>query len=367
MPLSQNQIRVLSDAYRGYHSAQVDVLLRRLAAEGTVDPRLTDTLKGFLSRPGKRMRPLLFLSAYHLFYRKDGVDERVLPVAFALECFHSFILIHDDVIDRSLTRRGQPTLHRAFESEMGIHRRTAESLAIVLGDLLFGYAVESFNRCAMERELVERGLEYFLKVTEDTGLGEAQELVLLEKRLSEVNEADIERVYHLKTTRYTIEAPLVLGAWLAGAGNEVREKLASYAKPVGRAFQIENDLHEIDLDPEQLSALAYDLQTGVKTLFMKRLYDTLDEDAKQAVEEVVAPDGEVVSKDLASIRVLIGETGVREQMDLAVRDDFARARAIFEEERWGECREGLLLIADWIEAQRHHSESNLRDTVPEVV
>jgi len=367
MSLTNDQIRALSEAYRRYHSAQVEQLLGRLAAQGRGDSRLRATLKQFLSRSGKRMRPLLFLGSYHLFAGEKAIEERVLPVAFALECFHSFILIHDDVIDRSLTRRGQPTLHRAFESELGIHRRTAESLAIVLGDLLFGYAVESFNRCEMERGLVEKALEYFLKVTEDTGLGEAQELLLLEKRLSEVEEAEIERVYHLKTTRYTIEAPLVLGAWLAGVGQDLRDGLSAYAQPVGRAFQIENDLHEVDLDPEQLSALAYDLQTGVKTLFMKRLYDTLDEDAKQAVEEVVAPDGEVVSRDFASMAGLIAGTGVRDDMDAEVKSAFGKARAIFGEDRWGEYRQGLHLIADWIEAHRHHSESSLRGTTAESV
>ncbi len=343
-------------SYQTSHEERLKALLGRMRSEGSPDS-FTKPLEDFLGRPGKRMRPLLLMASQQSFAGPGTSVQAVLPVAFALECFHAFILIHDDVIDGSLSRRGWPTLHKAFERKLGFHPHTSASLATVVGDLLFGYAMESFNDCSLEDSRVAEALGYFLRVSQDTGLGEAYELVLMERRLSEVREKEIEAVYRLKTTRYTIEAPLVIGAMLGEAPPQALEALKRFSEPVGKAFQIENDLHEVDLHPEQLEALAYDLKSGVKTLFMKRLYDSLDDREKEDLEELLVKGGDPGKTDFRGIADLIAVSGVRESLRMEVETLFNEARTALSDPSLERVRTDLEGMAAWIESHRYHSES----------
>lgn len=354
----KDQIGDFAQTYQAFHQERMEELLRRMGREGA-SHGFIEPLGAFLGNPGKRMRPLLLMASYQSFGGADKEVQPVLPVAFALECFHAFILIHDDVIDCSLTRRGRPTLHKTFERKLSFHPHTGTSLATVVGDLLFGHAMESFNNCSLERSRVADALGYFLRVTQDTGLGEATELVLMEKRLSEVREEEIEAVYRLKTTRYTVEAPLVLGAMLAGAPPEAAEALTRFSEPVGKAFQIENDLHEVDLHPEQFGALAYDLKSGVKTLFMKRLYDSLNDQTKERLEELLVRGGDPGRMDFRGITDLIAGSGVRESLNAEVEELFNQARAALADPSLEMVRAEMEEMAAWIESHRYHSESNI--------
>jgi len=343
------------DFSRRRHTFQLhyEDALRELQGKFAARPGLAPAwtaLEGFLNTEGKRLRPLVFLSAYELLDEtRAGVAPVIYRVAAALELFHAFALAHDDIIDGSQTRRHQPTLHRRLAAETG--GRNGENLALVLGDILFGYTVENFLLPGLDPARATAALRYFSTVAQDTGLGEALELSLLRTPLEAVTEEDIFNTYYLKTTRYTFEAPLVIAAILAGAPEPVLLSLHDYARPLGLAFQIENDLHETS-GPES----ADDLRAGVKTLFLKRCHDVLP------AEEAVALRAALAQGDPAEVHQHLNQRGTATKV---VKELTAETAAHFQEARQvllaaplrPEQREGLLALTAFIHRHSRHSEA----------
>ncbi len=321
------------------------------------------SLKSFLRRPGKRLRPLLFLLSYNLFDQRDTPPPRAaFRVAGALELFHGFALIHDDLIDRSESRRGKPTLHRALECDVTNGERNAQSLALVLGDILFGFAMECFIDPELPADRAQAAMRYFLRIAQETGMGQAAEIAHLDLPLSVIRESEIEQTYHLKTTRYTIECPLVLGALLAGADNDVRRALADFAKPLGLAFQIENDLHEVELLPDGAPDLVYDFHCGVKTLVLKRLHDALTV-ADQALLEKALKNSQS-QEGLAELAHLVAKSGIIRTMRNEVRQHFNAARRALHHSGLPALQIAFLeSVVEFIQSNRQHSESDAKSGV----
>jgi geranylgeranyl diphosphate synthase type I len=336
-------------AFQFHYEDALRELQGKFAARPGLAPAWT-ALGGFLSTEGKRLRPLVFLSAFELLDEtRNGPSPAIYRVAAALEFFHAFALTHDDIIDGSHTRRHQPTLHRRLAAEAG--DRSGENLALVLGDIMFGFTVENFLLPGLDPARATAALRYFSTVAQDTGLGEALELSLLRRPLEAVTEEDIFNTYYLKTTRYTFEAPLVMAAILAGAPEPVLLSLHDYARPLGLAFQIENDLHEISA-----SDSAADLRTGVKTLFLKRCHDALPPEAAAALRAALARG------DPAEVRLRLNHRGTAAKV---VKELKAETAARFQEARQvllaaplrPEQREGLLALTGFVHRHSRHSEA----------
>lgn len=328
----------------------------RLSSHPSLEPTWR-SLKAFLRRPGKRLRPLLFLLSYHLFDSRDTPPPRAaLRVAGALELFHAFALIHDDLIDCSESRRGKPTLHRALDQEVVRDDRNAKSLALVLGDILFGFAMECFLDPELPPYRSQAAMRYFLRIAQETGMGQASEITHLALPLAEIDETEIEHTYHLKTTRYTFECPLVLGALLAGANPNVRQALSDFARPLGLAFQIENDLHEAELLPDAAPDLAYDFHCGVKTLLLKRLYDSLSSEDQHSL--VAALQNSENAEGLTVIAQLLAKSEVSKQLQHEVRQHFKVACQSLKESSL-QPHQVIFLesVVDFIQSNRRHSEA----------
>ncbi len=336
-------------AFQSHYEDALRELHGKFAARPGLAPAWA-ALEGFLSTEGKRLRPLVFLSAYELLDEaRAGLTPVIYRVACAMELFHAFALTHDDIIDGSHTRRHQPTLHRRLAAETG--DRCGENLALVLGDILFGFTVENFLLPGLDSSRAAAALRYFSTVAQDTGLGEALELSLLSRPLEAVTEEDIFNTYFLKTTRYTFEAPLVAAAILAGAPEPVLLSLHDYARPLGLAFQIENDLHEIGL-----SESADDLRTGVKTLFLKRCHETLPPAMAAALQAALARG------DTAEVRTRLNycatATKVVEGLKAETAARFQEARQVLlAAPLRPEQREGLLALTTFVHRHNRHSEA----------
>jgi len=328
----------------------------RIGEHPALEP-IWDTLKAFLRRPGKRVRPSLFLLSYSLFDgRKTPPPAAAFRVACALELFHAFALIHDDLIDCSDSRRGKPTLHRALQGSAVHQEANARSLALVLGDILFGFAMECFLDPGLPPAHSQVALRYFLRIAQETGMGQASEIANLESPLGEVTELEILKTYDLKTTRYTIECPLVLGSMLAGGLAAKQAALREFARPLGLAFQIENDLHEVELLPDIAPELAYDFHCGVKTLVLKRLHEALSPRKQRMLGTAL---GNATSPEALTILArLVAESGIVEELNREVDEQFARARACLRESLLSN-REIAFLesVVSFIQGKRRHSES----------
>ncbi|WOO42055.1 polyprenyl synthetase family protein [Rubellicoccus peritrichatus] len=340
-------------------NACMTVSLKELEDRFTPYPALRPVwqpLKAFLRKRGKRVRPMLFLLSYRLFDQDSEIPPMAaFRAAAALEIFHAFALVHDDIIDASHSRRGEPTLHIRLASDAQVSSKNGENLALVLGDILFGFAMERFLDPGFDSGRASRAMRFFLKVAQDTGLGQAVEIAHLEESLGSVSEEEILRTYFLKTTRYTVESPLILGAILAGANHNTEKTLCNFANPLGLAFQIENDLHEVSQLAAGDSDLAYDLHAGVKTLFLKKLHTRLDAKGKAEMELLLR---EGAALELAAMVKSPVAAEVSNALRNEVSDYFKEARAVLRRSNLSKTqREGLLGFAEFISMNSHHSEA----------
>jgi geranylgeranyl diphosphate synthase type I len=291
---------------------------------------MNDRLRRYVQRGGKRFRPQLCLWA---FDRAGGSREAdgappaaVLDVACAWELFHAFLLVHDDLIDAADTRRSMPSLHRQMQSLDHDGEQFGRNLAIVAGDLLFGVAfrlvAEADAPPAVRCEL----MQLFARVACTTGFGQAIDVLQAEAPLSAVTEATLLREYHWKTAAYTFEGPLVAGATLAGASPATLNGLAGFARTLGQAYQLQNDLADLSVPAHD----GCDLVQGKRTPTLLRARATLPAEGREGfdrrVDAVRTANGRAV--ELAErLRREVSDSGALEQTARLVRDLLADARA----------------------------------------
>lgn len=243
-------------------AAAVEVMLRRLLDDrplsGEIErpDRLMAAMRHGVLNGGKRLRPFLVMESAGLF-SADG--EAALRVAAALECVHCYSLIHDDLpaMDDDDLRRGQPTVHKAFD----------EATAILAGDALLTLA---FDILAAEATALpaERRAALVLALARAAGAGGmvGGQKLDLEAEQVRPDEAGIIRLQAMKTgalIRFACEA----GAILAGAQSDDRERLAEFGSAIGLAFQLADDLLDLTADARQMGkATGKDAAAGKGTL-----------------------------------------------------------------------------------------------------
>lgn len=244
-------------------------------AEISGDPAaLTDSLLD-LTRGGKKLRPLLGW----IGWRAAGGDpESAVPqqLGVALELFQAAALVHDDVIDRSATRRGQPAVHIRFES---LHRQAGHggdparfgiSSAILSGDLALSWASQAFSEAQSEAAGHDpAAAAIFHRMHSDVIAGQYLDVLAEVRRPAATeNEAvhQARTVLRYKAAKYSTEYPLLLGAALAGGGEALRQALAAAALPLGEAFQLRDDLLGVFGDPDLTGKpVGDDLREGKRT------------------------------------------------------------------------------------------------------
>ena len=297
---------------------------------------LYDDLREFACRPGKRLRPLLFLLAHRIFTAPPQVPptahQTLLPVAASLELLHAFILIHDDIIDRSELRRALPTLHRVIEHRLtpfSDRRRAGRNLALVMGDILFALA----QRCLLEAPGIDPALRarlasLLLGCMVETGFGEVADIIHGTRDVSRVSLGEIEQMYQLKTTLYTVECPLTMAALLAGIGDaDTLAALGRVARPAGLAFQIQNDLQEFARFEISDAEVPSDVLEGKKTLLARTAFNRLNE-TDRTMLQLCLDHGEPPSEaKVGKARDLVAKSGAIGQLADRMEALFAEADA----------------------------------------
>lgn len=204
-----------------------------------------------LASGGKRLRPQLALLGAQLF---GGQDEDILPVALALEVFHNFTLLHDDVMDKAAVRRGRPT----------VHVRWSENTAILSGDQMMIEAYRLISR------LREDKLAEVLRMFNDmaTGICEGQQYDMDFEQREQVTLEQYLDMIRLKTALLLAYA-LRMGAYVAGAEPDAQQLLFDYGIHLGLAFQIQDDLLDVYGDEKTFGkAIGGDILCGKKTYML---------------------------------------------------------------------------------------------------
>lgn len=231
-------------AYLSEKRRFVDEALERFfPASSGLEKTVVEAARYSLFAGGKRLRPILCLAAADV---AGGSPEAVMPAACALEMVHTYSLIHDDLpaMDNDDFRRGRPTNHRVY----------GEAVAILAGDLLlteaFGLLASPHGQdeTAVPAERRLQAVAILARASGAQGMIGGQ-VIDLESETRDVDLATVEYM-HIRKTGALICASLEMGAVLSGAPSDVTEALGRYGRHLGLAFQITDDLLDVEGDPE---------------------------------------------------------------------------------------------------------------------
>jgi geranylgeranyl diphosphate synthase type I len=276
------------------------------AAHLPVDLRTAfSVLREYVVRGGKRLRGALVV----LGCEAAGGDRAwALDASVGMELLHAYLLVHDDFMDRDEVRRGGPTVHAALARATGSAHLGA-SLAVLLGSLCEAWALQLVLGAPVPAERTAAAGKLLARALQDVTVGQMQDVSAPLGR--DLSASDVLAVQRMKTGGYSFELPLRLGALLAGAGEAVLEALERFARPLGQAFQIADDLLGTFGSPEVTGKTnASDLREGKRTLLVARAFETAD------------------ARDAALLRAGLGKPDLGDAEAAALREALVRSGAV---------------------------------------
>lgn len=247
--------------------AMFEDLTFRQEPEGLYDP-----LRYMIKIGGKRVRPRLCLTAFSLF--KDEFTQEILSPAAALEVFHSFTLIHDDIMDKADVRRGVPTVYKKWD----------ENTAILSGDVM---SIESYRLIAKApAKALPKVLELFSVTAAQVCEGQQYDMDF--ENLEQVEMEDYMKMVGLKTA-VLIACSAKMGALIADAPQQACDLLYDYGYDLGLAFQIADDWLDTYADPDVFGkAIGGDILNNKKTWLLTRAFLKSDEGTRARLLEAMA-------------------------------------------------------------------------------
>ena len=293
---------------------------------------LYEPIEYTLAAGGKRVRPQLAMIACELF---GGKAEEIAPAAMALEVFHNFTLLHDDVMDKADVRRGRATVHVKWNENTAI--LSGDQMLIEAYKLLAGVPAEKlptvlqlFNKMATE---ICEGQQYDVDF-------ESQEQVAIEEYL---------KMIRLKTS-VLLATALQIGAYIAGANEQQQEAVYQFGINVGLGFQIQDDILDVWGDPETFGkAVGGDISCNKKTfvyLEAKRL-------EAQGLEEWYSQTLEDNTEKIAAVKSIFEALGVRENCEEVVGEYTQRAMQLLEELPQNDATEQLRQLANKLNTRKN--------------
>jgi geranylgeranyl diphosphate synthase type I len=296
---------------------------------------LADAARSSVLTGGKRLRPAFAYWGWRSHQPEHAPDEEMLiRAAASLELLHACALVHDDVMDSSDTRRGQPAAHVRFATEHrdqqwpGAADTFGAAGAILLGDLLLSWAEEMFT-AAISQLPAERAMaaeaEFDLMRTEVVA-GQFLDVLAQTRGVFDPDEAL--RVVQFKTSKYTIERPLLLGAAAAAAPTSTRQALSRYGLALGEAFQLRDDLLGVFGDPSATGKPAGDdLREGKRTLLAALA-------AREATPSQLATlqsgigNADLTEAGVTELRSVLIATGARDAVEKRIHEQAALAEEL---------------------------------------
>jgi len=267
------------------------------AFHGSVLRPFTNNVRDYVLAGGKRIRPQMCLWSYQrMGHLTEGVPVSLLDVAIAWELFHAFLLAHDDIIDQAPARRNQASLHRQLALLDGDSATFGTNLGIVAGDLLFGLAMKRLHDADLSPAVYRPVLQLFSRIACLTGYGQAIDIWQTHLPPDAVDEASLLLEYHWKTAAYTFEGPMLAGAIVGGLGTAGQAAISRYALALGQAYQIQNDLFDLQSPAHD----GCDLVQGKRTLTLLHARQGLDQGDRGRFDQklcaIMQTDGQAVGR-----------------------------------------------------------------------
>lgn len=305
-------------------------------------PELAAELRGMVLAGGKRVRPTF---AWWGWRAAGGADRAhaVVRALVALELLQCCALVHDDVMDRSPTRRGRPSVHELYaarhrrERWAGSARQYGDSAAVLVGDLALAWADDALVTAGLPADALRRAWEPWQAMRTEMIAGQHLDLLAVARRDESLEHAV--RVAALKTAAYTVERPLHLGAALAGAGQDVVGCLREFGHDIGVAFQLRDDLIGVFGDTSVTGKpVGEDLKEGKRTPLMAlALSRAQDRPAALRLLRRCLDGGAISDRTVDDVRALLVELGavaaVEEHIELLAASGLAALEhAVIEDE-----------------------------------
>ncbi len=303
-------------------------LIKNIKKEDALTGRALECVRDIALAGGKRIRPMLAFKSYEAFGGKD--KKAFMKVAIAIELIHIYLLIHDDICDRSDSRHGKKTLHVAITESVCSKLGAAEavhfgiSMAVIVGDLLCAEAFKLISQSGLDLKKKDGIGAYFQKIISQTCVGQAQEFSLQLQRNAKYEE--IMKIYLNKTAKYTFEGPLHMGAIASGKGDkQALKKLSAYALPMGVAYQMQDDLLSIFV-PERKSGKSNisDIQEGKQTLLVLETRKRASAIECKKFDSLLGK-ADITKKEAGEFRGIIKSTGALEAVKGEIDDYFGEA------------------------------------------
>lgn len=293
-----------------------------------------------LLQGGKRFRALfcywawrscLSDSTYHQSEQEiQDSEQAIAGIAASLEMFHAAALVHDDLLDQSDTRRGAPAIHKRFEtlhkekSWAGAPERFGVAGSVLVGDLMLGWSSEIFGNALLHspnREIESACRDEFSLMRVEVMAG--QYLDVLEENAAATRPVSegvgrAEKVILYKTAKYSIEAPLRIGAAFAGADPAKLSQFTQFGIPLGIAFQLRDDILGVFGDPSVTGKPAGDdLREGKRTVLVALTLEALTDRSPSMAEsfEELLTSRELDAHQIAFMQKLIKDSGALEKTE----------------------------------------------------
>lgn len=300
-------------------------------------------LRDFTLRGGKRIRAGMLCYGYSC-YKK--LDEEVMKAAMAMELIQSYLLIHDDIIDKDELRRGKDSMHVMYEKK-GLGRDAKHygiSQAICVGDLACVLAYEILESLNFKDEIKIKTIKKVNDILKK--VVEGQVLDIYNETQAGLKEKDILEVYRLKSASYTVEGPLEVGAILAGETGEI---FCEYGINLGKAFQIRDDINGMFGDETKTGkSNDSDLKEGKKTLLIIKTLENCNKEERKFLLSCLG-NKNISKEDVERVRKLMKEKGALDYcLKLSSKLVEEARESIKNKELREEGKKFLLKIADYI-------------------
>ncbi len=247
--------------------------------ENTSDPFIKEFIsysKNLTLAGGKRVRPYI---AYVMYCAMGGTDiQSALKLFLSLEIFHTFALMHDDIMDKANTRHGVSTIHAHVLDRLKEQKRVSDtknvSIAqgILVGDLYFSWAMEIFlDSNNFPKENLNKAHDYFYQMVDEVVLGQMIDIDITTRETADLNL--ITEKTRLKTSRYTFVRPMQIGAGLANINHAFDDFCENLGTKLGVAFQLQDDLLDIIGNPKILEkSILRDIADHQHTFFTNYVF-----------------------------------------------------------------------------------------------
>lgn len=270
---------------------------------------LYEPVKYALSMGGKRIRPSLMLMAYNMF--KDD-PESILPTACAIETYHNYTLLHDDLMDNAAMRRGMPTVHVKWDA----------NTAILSGDSMLVLAFQRMMQCAPDK--LKPVLDLFTETSLE--IGEGQQYDMDFESRTDVTEDEYIEMIRLKTS-VLLACSLKLGAIQAGAPAADADNLYKFGELMGLAFQLQDDYLDVYGDPAVFGkAIGGDILCNKKTYMLINAYNLAGDNMRGELTRWVTAEEFDPAEKIAAVTAIYNKVGIKELAEQKINYYFDQSR-----------------------------------------